>query len=78
MHCTYADPYEVYRALRVVNPSPHMAYLQARGCILVGSSPEILTRVKKGKVVNRPLAGTCRRRLRKCSCSKMRNNVRNI
>ncbi|KAM6582422.1 hypothetical protein CsatB_009424 [Cannabis sativa] len=58
---TFADPFEVYRALRIVNPSPYMAYLQGRGCILVASSPEILTRVKKGKVVNRPLAGTAKR-----------------
>ncbi|KAL3627731.1 ASTRA complex subunit [Castilleja foliolosa] len=55
---TFADPFDVYRALRVVNPSPYMSYLQARGCIMVASSPEILTRVKKKKVVNRPLAGT--------------------
>ncbi|XP_048324965.2 anthranilate synthase alpha subunit 2, chloroplastic [Ziziphus jujuba] len=58
---TFADPFEVYRALRMVNPSPFMTYLQARGCILVASSPEILTRVKKSKVTNRPLAGTIRR-----------------
>ncbi|XP_022634723.1 anthranilate synthase alpha subunit 1, chloroplastic-like isoform X2 [Vigna radiata var. radiata] len=58
---TFADPFEIYRALRVVNPSPYMAYLQARGCILVASSPEILTRIKKNKIVNRPLAGTIRR-----------------
>lgn len=58
---TFADPFEVYRALRVVNPSPYMTYLQARGCILVASSPEILTRVQKKKIVNRPLAGTSRR-----------------
>ncbi|KAF7816333.1 anthranilate synthase alpha subunit 1, chloroplastic-like [Senna tora] len=58
---TFADPFEIYRALRVVNPSPYMTYLQARGCILVASSPEILTRVKKNKIVNRPLAGTVRR-----------------
>lgn len=58
---TFADPFEVYRALRTVNPSPYMAYLQARGCILVASSPEILTRVRKGKIINRPLAGTVRR-----------------
>uniref|UniRef100_A0A1D1Z9P8 anthranilate synthase n=1 Tax=Anthurium amnicola TaxID=1678845 RepID=A0A1D1Z9P8_9ARAE len=58
---TFADPFEVYRALRMVNPSPYMTYLQARGCILVASSPEILTRVKKGKIINRPLAGTVRR-----------------
>lgn len=58
---TFADPFEVYRALRIVNPSPYMTYLQARGCILVASSPEILTRVKKNKIINRPLAGTVRR-----------------
>ena len=56
---TYADPFEVYRALRVVNPSPYMIYLQARGSILVASSPEILCRTDKERtVVNRPLAGT--------------------
>ncbi|XP_035835073.1 anthranilate synthase alpha subunit 2, chloroplastic-like [Helianthus annuus] len=43
---TFADPFEIYRALRAVNPSPYMTYLQARVCILVGSRPEILTRVK--------------------------------
>ncbi|MED6179799.1 Allatostatin [Stylosanthes scabra] len=58
---TFADPFEVYRALRIVNPSPYMTYLQARGSILVASSPEILTRVKKKKITNRPLAGTIRR-----------------
>eukprot|EP00249_Psilotum_nudum_P010198 c22396_g1_i1 orf=205-2118(+) len=58
---TFADPFEIYRALRVVNPSPYMIYLQARGCILAASSPEILMRIKKGKITNRPLAGTRRR-----------------
>jgi len=41
-----ADPFDVYRALRAVNPSPYMVYMQARGCILVASSPEILCRVR--------------------------------
>ncbi|CAN4102225.1 unnamed protein product [Withania somnifera] len=58
---TFADPFEVYRALRIVNPSPYMTYIQARGCILVASSPEILTRVKKRRIINRPLGGTSRR-----------------
>ncbi len=61
-----ADPFDVYRALRAVNPSPYMGYLQARGCILVASSPEILCRVEPQRqggcvVTNRPLAGTRRR-----------------
>ncbi|XP_047945405.1 anthranilate synthase alpha subunit 1, chloroplastic-like [Salvia hispanica] len=58
---TFADPFEVYRALRVANPSPYMSYLQVRGCVMVASSPEILVRVNKKKVVNRPLAGTTKR-----------------
>jgi anthranilate synthase component I len=58
---TTVDPFEVYRSLRVVNPSPYMFYLQAQGCILVGSSPEILCSVQNGVVTNRPLAGTRKR-----------------
>ncbi|TQD81924.1 hypothetical protein C1H46_032527 [Malus baccata] len=48
---TFADPFEVYRALRTVNPSPYLTYLQARGCILVASSPEILVTLKKVKAM---------------------------
>lgn len=55
---TTSDPFEIYRALRVVNPSPYQIYLQAAGAILVASSPEILCRVRRGIVTNRPLAGT--------------------
>lgn len=55
------DPFDVYRALRVVNPSPYMFYLKTPGCILIGSSPEVLCSVQNGKVVTRPLAGTRRR-----------------
>ncbi|MBL1219086.1 MAG: anthranilate synthase component I [Planctomycetes bacterium] len=58
---TTADPFEIYRALRIVNPSPYMIYLQAQGTILVASSPEILCRVHGHTVVNRPLAGTRKR-----------------
>ena len=58
---TTADPFEIYRALRVVNPSPYMIYLQAEGSILVASSPEILCRVRDRLVTNRPLAGTRKR-----------------
>ena len=58
---TASDPFDIYRALRVVNPSPYMFYLQVEGAILVGSSPEILCRVQDGVVTSRPLAGTRRR-----------------
>jgi anthranilate synthase component 1 len=51
----------VYRALRVVNPSPFMFYLKTPAVTLVGSSPEIMVRVEDGKATVRPLAGTRRR-----------------
>lgn len=56
-----ADPFSVYRALRIINPSPYMIYMQCRGSTLVASSPEILTRVEDCVLTNRPLAGTRRR-----------------
>ncbi len=58
---TDADPFNIYRALRVVNPSPFMFYLKSPACTLVGSSPEIMCRVEDNVVTNRPLAGTRRR-----------------
>jgi anthranilate synthase component 1 len=56
-----ADPFDVYRALRIINPSPFMFYLKSPQCTLIGSSPEILCRVENGKITSRPLAGTRRR-----------------
>ncbi|MEO2008900.1 MAG: anthranilate synthase component I [Pirellulaceae bacterium] len=58
-----APPFEVYRTLRVVNPSPFMFFVRADETILVGSSPEIMCRVVDGKVTVRPLAGTRQRGL---------------
>jgi len=55
---TAARPLNVYRALRVVNPSPFMFLLQTPQCTLVGSSPEIMVRADEGEVTIRPLAGT--------------------
>ncbi len=55
------DPFTIYRALRVINPSPYMYYLDAGDAQLVGSSPEILVRVESGRIVLRPIAGTRRR-----------------
>ena len=58
---TTAQPFDIYRALRVVNPSPFMFLLNTPDMTLVGASPEILCRVENGEVTNRPLAGTRRR-----------------
>ena len=54
-------PFEIYRALRVVNPSPFMFYVRTPAVTLVGSSPEIMVRVIDGEVTVRPLAGTRKR-----------------
>ncbi|MCI5048668.1 MAG: anthranilate synthase component I [Aquisalinus sp.] len=53
-----ADPFSLYRALRRHNPSPFLFYLNFEDCALVGSSPEILVRVRDKKVHIRPIAGT--------------------
>lgn len=51
-------PLELYRALRRVNPSPFLYFLDLPGFAIVGSSPEILVRVRDGEVTIRPIAGT--------------------
>ncbi len=54
-------PFALYRALRRLNPSPFLFFLDLGAYALVGSSPEILVRLRDGKVVVRPIAGTRRR-----------------
>lgn len=58
---TQTDPFNIYRSLRIVNPSPFMFYFKSPRVILVGASPEIMCRVEDGVITNRPLAGTRRR-----------------
>jgi anthranilate synthase component 1 len=54
-------PFQLYRALRRLNPSPYLYFLNYPGFSVVGSSPEILVRVRDGVVTIRPIAGTIRR-----------------
>jgi anthranilate synthase component I len=56
-----AAPFDIYRALRSLNPSPYMFYLALGDQILVGASPEVMVRVEDGEVTVRPIAGTSRR-----------------
>lgn len=51
-------PFALYRSVRHLNPSPFLFYLQMDGFSLIGSSPEILVRVRDGKITIRPIAGT--------------------
>jgi len=55
------EPFDLYRALRCINPSPYMFYLNLEDLILAGASPEILVRLEENKVELRPIAGTRRR-----------------
>lgn len=58
---TEAKPLDIYRALRLVNPSPYMLLLKTPSVQLVGGSPEIMVRVEEGEVTIRPIAGTRKR-----------------
>jgi anthranilate synthase component 1 len=56
-----AEPFDVYRVLRQVNPSPYMYFVRQPGLTLVGASPEPMVRLTDGRVISRPIAGTRRR-----------------
>jgi len=53
-----ADPFDVYRVLRQINPSPYMYFVRHPQVTLVGSSPEPMVQLLEGRVVSRPIAGT--------------------
>ena len=56
-----AEPFDVYRALRQVNPSPYMYFVRVPGLTLVGASPEPMVQLLDGRVISRPIAGTRKR-----------------
>lgn len=53
-----AEPLDIYRAIRVINPSPYLFYLDFKDIKIIGSSPEILVTVKDGNILTKPIAGT--------------------
>jgi len=53
-----SHPFDIYRSLRAINPSPYMYYLHLDDCYIVGSSPELLVRAEDGLLTYHPLAGT--------------------
>lgn len=52
------DPLDVYRGLRIINPSPYMFFLRFGDEVLAGSSPEVMVRLREGEALVRPIAGT--------------------
>jgi anthranilate synthase component I len=55
------DPFDVYRVLRLVNPSPYLYFLRFPSVTVVGASPEPMVRLREGTVISRPIAGSRRR-----------------
>ena len=55
---TTAEPFQIYRSLRAINPSPYMYFLELDGFQIVGASPEMLVQVENGMVSTNPIAGT--------------------
>ncbi|MCH7549948.1 MAG: anthranilate synthase component I family protein, partial [Candidatus Krumholzibacteriota bacterium] len=55
---TTTDPFQIYRALRILNPSPYMFFIDFDGFELIGSSPEVLVRLDKRRATLAPIAGT--------------------
>jgi len=55
LHC---DPFDIYRALRSINPSPYLFYLKMEDTVLLGASPEVMVRLEGKQIELRPLAGT--------------------
>jgi len=53
--------FDIYRSLRIVNPSPYMFYVHLKDFYIVGASPECLVKVENGKVITHPIAGTRKR-----------------
>jgi anthranilate synthase component I len=74
---TEVAPFEIYRSLRSINPSPYMYYLDFQDFQIIGTSPEILVRVEDGAVMTRPLAGTRRRGKTPEEDKKLENELRN-
>ena len=69
-------PFDLYRSLRIINPSPYMYFLQCRDLSIIGASPEMLVRVDDGRVETRPIAGTRRRGRTKDEDDRLEDELR--
>ena len=57
----FCDPFDIYRGLRRINPSPYMYYIETPDVEIAGASPEVMVRVDEGQMLVRPIAGTRKR-----------------
>jgi anthranilate synthase component 1 len=58
---TSLHPFNIYRQLRRVNPSPYLFYIDCEGFQIIGASPELLVKEEEGRIITHPIAGTVRR-----------------
>ncbi|KAI5370016.1 Putative ADC synthase, anthranilate synthase component I, chorismate-utilizing enzyme [Septoria linicola] len=58
---TSLHPFNIYRHLRTVNPSPYLFYLECDGFQIIGASPEVLVKEENGRIITHPIAGTIKR-----------------
>jgi anthranilate synthase component 1 len=70
-------PFDLYRSLRIINPSPYMYFLKCKDFSIIGASPEMLVRVDEGSVETRPIAGTRRRGMTREEDDQLEEELRN-
>lgn len=74
---TSLHPFNVYRHLRTVNPSPYLFYVDCDDFQLVGASPELLAKLEKGRIITHPIAGTVKRGADPEADEALANELRN-
>lgn len=74
---TFVDAFQVYRQLRIINPSPYMFFFDFKDFQIVGASPELLVGVKDGKVTTHPIAGTRKRGINDEDDMKLAKELKN-
>lgn len=74
---TSLHPFNIYRQLRTVNPSPYLFYVDCEDFQLVGASPELLAKSEKGRIITHPIAGTVKRGANLEADEALANELRN-
>lgn len=74
---TSLHPFNIYRHLRTVNPSPYLFYVDCKDFQLVGASPELLAKSEKGRIITHPIAGTIKRGANPEADEALANELRN-
>ncbi|RKF55058.1 Anthranilate synthase component 1 [Golovinomyces cichoracearum] len=74
---TLAHPFHIYQALREINPSPYLFYIDCNGFQIVGASPEVLIKRDEGRIITHPIAGTVKRTHNEEEDNRLAEQLRN-